>query len=90
MNDAYSSTVKLQLQDVDYVASMVRELAKAAASTGRNVELMGKTFDLSKAYRQMAVLPEHHKHSVVGFPIGGNFTEVCHCHSDVLVACTVL
>ena len=31
MNDAYSSTVKLQLQDVDYVASTVRELSKAAA-----------------------------------------------------------
>ena len=34
---------------------------------------MGKTFDLSKAYKQLAVLPEHHKHSVVGFPIKGKW-----------------
>ena len=73
VNDAYSSTVKLQLQDVDYVASMVVELAKAASKTGCQLELMGKTFDLSKAYKQVAVLPEHHKHSVVGFPINGKW-----------------
>ena len=73
VNDAYSSTVKLQLQDVDYVASMVVELARAASATGRPAELMGKTFDLSKAYKQLAVLPEHRKHSVVGFPIKGKW-----------------
>ena len=51
MNDAYTSTVKLQLQDVDYVASMVVELARASSAKGSPAELMGKTFDLSKAYK---------------------------------------
>ena len=32
---------------------------------------MGKTFDLSKVYKQLAVLPEHQVHAVVVFPVKG-------------------
>ena len=57
VNSAYSSTVKLQLQDVDYAAAMVLyALQCAQANNGVDFEWYGKTFDLSKAYKQLAVL----------------------------------
>ena len=72
VNSAYSSTVKLQLQDVDYAAAMVLGAMNAATtSDGSQLESCGKTFDLSKAYKQLAVLPEHQQHAVVGFPVEG-------------------
>ena len=74
VNAAYSSTVKLQLQDVDYAAAMVMEIMRVSA--GMNVQLhewSGKTFDLSKAYKQLAVLPDHQAHAVVGFPVNGTW-----------------
>ena len=49
VNAAYSSTVKLQLQDVDYAANMVLFLMSEAAAAGvSGDEWMGKTFDLSQ------------------------------------------
>ena len=72
VNAAYSSTVKLQLQDVDYAAAMVVEVMRESADKlGPNLKWLGKTFDLSKAYKQLAVLPEHQRHAVVGFPVKG-------------------
>eukprot|EP00435_Cladocopium_sp_Y103_P058121 s209_g20.t1 len=71
---AYSSTVKLQLQDVGYAAAMVvflmRELSQSSSQTGR---WLGKTFDRSKAYKQLAVFPGHQKHAIVGFPAKGSW-----------------
>ena len=70
VNAAYSSTVKLQLQDVDYAAAMVVEIMRVSTGLGvRAMEWLGKTFDLSKAYKQLAVMPEHQPHAVVGFPV---------------------
>ena len=74
VNAAYSSTVKLQLQDVDYAAAMVMEIMRMSA--GAQVQLhewLGKTFDLSKAYKQLAVLPDHQAHAVVGFQVNGTW-----------------
>ena len=72
VNSAYSSMVKLQLQDVDYAAAMVLGAMQAASTSDVAIlEWCGKTFDLSKAYKQLAVLPEHQKHAVVGFPVQG-------------------
>ena len=72
VNAAYSSTVKLQLQDVDYAAAMVLEVMReSAGALGPNITWCGKTFDLSKAYKQLAVLPAHQRHAVVGFPVKG-------------------
>ena len=72
VNAAYSSTVKLQLQDVDYAAAMIIQIMRELAIFGGDVSgWYGKTFDLSKAYKQLAVLPEHQAHAVVGFPVDG-------------------
>ena len=74
VNAAYTSTTKLQLQDVDYAANMVLFLMIEANSAGLELgELLGKTFDLTKAYKQLAIVPEHQRHAVVGFPIGGKW-----------------
>eukprot|EP00435_Cladocopium_sp_Y103_P057714 s379_g20.t1 len=74
VNSAYTSTVKLQLQDVDYAAAMVvflmHEVSQSRFKTGR---WLGKTFDLSKAYKQLAVFPGHQKHAIVGFPVKGSW-----------------
>ena len=74
VNAAFSSTIKLQLQDVDYAAAMVlalmRELSNAGLPPG---QWMGKTFDLSKAYKQVAILPSHQKHAIVGFAVAGTW-----------------
>ena len=72
VNAAYSPTVKLQLQDVDYAAAMVIQIMRELASLDDNMSgWYGKTFDLSKAYKQLAVLSEHQAHAVVGFPVDG-------------------
>lgn len=74
VNSAYTSTVKLQLQDIDYAANMVLAImAETAAAGVSGGEWKGKTFDLSKAYKQLAILPCHQKHAVVGFPISGSW-----------------
>ena len=74
VNSAYTSTVKLQLQDIDYAANMVLAIMAEAAAAGVPLsDWKGKTFDLSKAYKQMAILPSHQKHAVVGFPISGKW-----------------
>ena len=74
VNSAYSSTIKLQLQDIDYAANMVMLALKEAEAAGIPVDQwMGKTFDLSKAYKQLAVKPSHQRHAVVGFPIQGSW-----------------
>jgi len=75
VNAAYSSAVKLQLQDVDYAAAMVGEIMRESACPGvLTMEWLGKTFDLSKAYKQLAVLPDHQPHAVVGIPVKGTWT----------------
>ena len=69
LNCAYSSAVKLELQDADYIAAMAFQLMKRA-SRSRHVSgqhWLGKTFDLSKAYKQLAVTENHQRFSVVGF-----------------------
>ena len=74
VNSAYSSTVKLQLQDVDYAAAMVLGAMREAGLSGSEaLEWLGKTFDLSRAYKQLAVLPDHQLHAIVGFPLGGKW-----------------
>ena len=50
------------------ILALIRELSDAGLPTG---QWMGKTFDLSKAYKQMAVLPSHQKHAIVGYPVAG-------------------
>ena len=73
LNAAYTSTGTLELQDVDYISAMVCQLMSAVHRSQhvKNQQWLGKTFDLSKAYTQMAVQEDHQHLSVVGFQHNG-------------------
>ena len=62
------STSYLKLQDVDYIAGVALQLA-SWVSQGRQAfgdgTWNGKCLDLSKAYKQMGVLPEHRDLAVI-------------------------
>ena len=59
---------------MDYAAAMVLGAMREAGLPGSDaLEWLGKTFDLSKAYKQLAVLPDHQLHAIVGFPLGGKW-----------------
>ena len=75
LNAAYTSTVKLELQDVDYIAAMVFQLMTASTASPHlsRQTWLGKTFDLSKAYKQLAVQETHQHLSVVGFQFQGRW-----------------
>ena len=47
LNAAYTSTIRLDLQDADYVVALTLELGKT-----RDLCWVGKTLDMSKAYKQ--------------------------------------
>lgn len=68
LNFAYTSTSYLKLQDVDYIAGLALQLA-SMVSQGQQAfgdgSWAGKCLDLSKAYKQMCVLPEHRDLSVI-------------------------
>ena len=42
--------------------------ASCLRNWGSQIWICLESFDLSKAYKQLAVLPEHQHHAVVGFP----------------------
>eukprot|EP00435_Cladocopium_sp_Y103_P044145 s2882_g12.t1 len=70
LNHAYTVSSYLKLQDIDYVTGMTLRLAErlVSSSSGYGVEQwVGKCLDLSKAYKQMAVHPEHRHLSVIFF-----------------------
>ena len=62
LNSAYTSTIRFDLQDADYVVALALELGKS-----RNLEWVGKTLDLSKAYKQLPIAPDHRDLAVVFF-----------------------
>ena len=64
LNSAYTSTIRLDLQDADYVIALTLELGKKA---GLNWVGIGKTLDLSKAYKQLPIKPSHRDLAVVFF-----------------------
>lgn len=61
-NAAYSSTIRLDLQDADYVIALALHLGRCSG-----MEWLGKILDLSKAYKQLPSLPEHRDLAVVFF-----------------------
>ena len=73
LNTGYSSTFKLQLQDKDYIAAMIRAAMLERQRHGIADTWFGRTLDLSKAYKQLAIMPEHAHLAVVGFPVGGQW-----------------
>ena len=64
-----TSTSYLKLQDVDYVSGLALRIASSVVG-GKQKSAggwLGKCLDLSKAYKQMGVLPEHRYLSVIFF-----------------------
>ena len=66
LNAAYTSVIKLQLQDSDYISAMTMEVARVAKHSSRP-ERCWKTYDLKKAYKQLGVFPPHRPYAIVGF-----------------------
>ncbi|CAE6961575.1 unnamed protein product [Symbiodinium sp. CCMP2592] len=68
LNAGYSSSIHLRLQDSDYISAMALHVAREV-SEGRAhkdaSEWKGKTLDLSKAYKQLAIHPSHRPLSVI-------------------------
>jgi hypothetical protein len=62
LNSAYTSTIRLDLQDADYVIALTLELGKT-----KGLNWVGKTLDLSKAYKQLPIRPSHRDLAVVFF-----------------------
>ena len=70
LNQAYTSTSYLKLQDIDFITGFALRVAEAVAG-GRQRHgsgvWKGKCLDLSKAYKQMAVRPDHRHLAVLFF-----------------------
>ena len=62
LNSEYTSTIRLDLQDADYVIALTLELGKT-----KGLDWVGKTLDLSKAYKQLPIKPNHRDLAVVFF-----------------------
>eukprot|EP00435_Cladocopium_sp_Y103_P045469 s290_g13.t1 len=70
LNKGYTSNAYLKLQDVDYVASMALKIALRHRSPRVFVpspQWLGKCLDLSKAYKQMGIHPDHRHLAVIFF-----------------------
>eukprot|EP00435_Cladocopium_sp_Y103_P049944 s2858_g15.t1 len=68
LNHAYTVSSYLKLQDVDYIAGMALGIGERLSSGARGPgveQWLGKCLDLSKAYKQMAVHPDHRHLSVI-------------------------
>ena len=70
LNQAYTSTSYLKLQDIDFITGLALRVAEAVAG-GRQRHgsgaWKGKCLDLSKAYKQMAIRPDHRYLAVLFF-----------------------
>jgi len=68
LNQGFSSTSYLKLQDIDYIAGLALKVARAVAEGKQrhgSGQWCGKCLDLSKAYKQVGILPEHRHLSVI-------------------------
>ena len=64
LNDAYTSTIRLRMMDSDYVSALALRIAKLEAERAARLGVsprpwVGKTLDLTKAYKQLPILPAH-------------------------------
>ena len=70
LNQAYTSTSYLKLQDLDYVTSLALRIAEAVSEKRQkhgSGRWLGKCLDLSKAYKQMGIAPEQRHLAVIFF-----------------------
>ncbi|CAE7245192.1 unnamed protein product, partial [Symbiodinium sp. CCMP2456] len=61
-NAAYSATIRLELHNADYIASVALFIAKRVKEGRQRFgsgDWVGKCLDLTKAYKQMALHPSH-------------------------------
>ncbi|CAE7695441.1 unnamed protein product [Symbiodinium sp. CCMP2456] len=61
-NAAYSTTIRLELHNADYIASVALFIAKQVKEGRQRFgsgDWVGKCLDLTKAYKQMALHPSH-------------------------------
>ena len=73
LNQAFTVTSYLKLQDIDYIAGLTLRIAERLQSgpDGPAMEQwLGKCLDLSKAYKQMAVHPDHRHLAVIFYHDG--------------------
>ena len=74
VNEAYTSTIQLELQDADYItatAAAIGKILTGKSQTSSRKPLiktwLWKCFDLSIAYKQMAIFPQHRDLAVIYF-----------------------
>ena len=67
VNAACTSTVRLQLQDLDYVSAVALAISRRLGALPESEPWKGKTLDLSKAYKQVPLSPQDRDLCVVYF-----------------------
>eukprot|EP00435_Cladocopium_sp_Y103_P010287 s5853_g2.t1 len=70
LNQSFTSTSYLKLQDIDYIAGLALRIAESVAAGQQKFgsgKWLGKCLDLSKAYKQMGIAPAHRHLSVIFF-----------------------
>ena len=67
LNAGYTSTIRLELQDSDYLASMALSIASKLTDAAHRVDWGGKCLDLAKAYKQLPIHPDHRRLAVIFF-----------------------
>ncbi|CAE7290582.1 unnamed protein product [Symbiodinium sp. CCMP2592] len=73
VNEAFTSLIKLELQGADFVSGLALLIARAEKERSDRLgvparQWLGRTLDLSKAYKQLAVLPLHRDIAVICHP----------------------
>ena len=70
LNQAFTSKSYLKLQDIDFVVGFAMKIVESVHQGDQiygSGRWLGKCFDLSKAYKQMAILPAHRDLAVIYF-----------------------
>ena len=65
LNDSFGPSMRLVLQDCDYLAAMAILVARKMKEMGSAVPWVGKTLDLSKAYKQVPISQKDRRLAVV-------------------------
>ncbi|CAE7311739.1 unnamed protein product, partial [Symbiodinium sp. CCMP2592] len=73
VNKAFTSLIKLELQGADFVAGLALLISQAEKERSERLGVaarkwVGRTLDLSKAYKQLGVLPQHRDIAVICHP----------------------
>ena len=80
LNDAFTSTIKLRMMDSDYISALALRIAHLEAERAARLGVeprswVGKTLDLTKAYKQLPLLPAHRDLCVICIKNGQGKTQ---------------